>query len=237
MNKYPLIGGSICAVVLLVLASLTNVVGYQTVQSSNQKIIANEINEKDLLFQTIIDMVNNKEIQKVILESQSKFLTPLPTTQLTSVPTITKKQLNFMYNLGVVLSKTMGKVRIESLVKKHPNNTQVNDKINSIMGNNTKLKEEMAQLSTLKCPSCSESSDNQTFPVLCVVLFIISFSYWFFAAFLAGLILGAQYSGNYLIYLFVLLLSPLLFILLIVDMIINFIGKLLNCYWWSPWIS
>jgi hypothetical protein len=34
MNKYPLIGGSILAVVLLVLASLTNVVGFQTVQSS-----------------------------------------------------------------------------------------------------------------------------------------------------------------------------------------------------------
>jgi len=34
MNKYPLIGVSICAVVLLVLGSLTNVVGYQTVQST-----------------------------------------------------------------------------------------------------------------------------------------------------------------------------------------------------------
>jgi hypothetical protein len=34
MNKYPLIGVSICAVVLLVLASLTNVVGYQSVHSS-----------------------------------------------------------------------------------------------------------------------------------------------------------------------------------------------------------
>jgi hypothetical protein len=34
MNKYPLIGGSICAVILLVLASLTNVVGYQTVKAS-----------------------------------------------------------------------------------------------------------------------------------------------------------------------------------------------------------
>jgi len=36
MNKYPLIGVSIVAMVLLVLGSLTNVVGYQTVQSSNQ---------------------------------------------------------------------------------------------------------------------------------------------------------------------------------------------------------
>jgi hypothetical protein len=30
MNKYPLIGGSICAVILLVLGSQANVVGYQT---------------------------------------------------------------------------------------------------------------------------------------------------------------------------------------------------------------
>jgi len=37
MDKYPLIGVSICAVVLLVLASLTNVVGYQAVQSSALK--------------------------------------------------------------------------------------------------------------------------------------------------------------------------------------------------------
>ena len=34
MNKYPLIGVSICAVVLLILGSLTNVVGYQSVQSN-----------------------------------------------------------------------------------------------------------------------------------------------------------------------------------------------------------
>jgi hypothetical protein len=39
MDKYPLIGVSIIAVVLLVLGSLTNVVGYQTVQSSSQKTI------------------------------------------------------------------------------------------------------------------------------------------------------------------------------------------------------
>jgi len=35
MNKYPLIGVSICAVVLLILGSLTNVVGYQSVKSTS----------------------------------------------------------------------------------------------------------------------------------------------------------------------------------------------------------
>jgi len=45
MDKKPLIGVCICAVVLLVLASLTNVVGYQTAQSSNKEILNDEINQ------------------------------------------------------------------------------------------------------------------------------------------------------------------------------------------------
>jgi len=70
MKKYLLIGGSIFAVVLLVLCSLTNVVGFQTVRSSNQKVINDAVDQKELLFQTILDMANNKEIQKVILNSE-----------------------------------------------------------------------------------------------------------------------------------------------------------------------
>ncbi len=70
MDKKPLIGVSICAVILLILASLSNVVGYQTVQSSNQTVIDNEVNQKEVLFQTILDIANNKEIQRIILKSQ-----------------------------------------------------------------------------------------------------------------------------------------------------------------------
>jgi hypothetical protein len=70
MNKYPLIGISIVAVVLLVLCSLTNVIGYQTMQSSNQKILNEQMNQKDILFQTIVDIANNKEIQKIILNTE-----------------------------------------------------------------------------------------------------------------------------------------------------------------------
>ncbi len=39
MFKYPLIGVSICAVVLLILGSLTNVVGYKIIQSPYKKTI------------------------------------------------------------------------------------------------------------------------------------------------------------------------------------------------------
>lgn len=50
MYKKFLIGISICAVVLLILDSLSNVLGYQTVQSSKQNMINNKINQKELLF-------------------------------------------------------------------------------------------------------------------------------------------------------------------------------------------
>jgi len=49
MKLYLLIGVSILVVILLIIASLTNVVGYQTLQSTNQKIINEVINQKELL--------------------------------------------------------------------------------------------------------------------------------------------------------------------------------------------
>ena len=48
MDKKPLIVVSICAVVLLVLGSLSNVVGYQTVQLPNQRIVNNKVKRDDL---------------------------------------------------------------------------------------------------------------------------------------------------------------------------------------------
>jgi hypothetical protein len=38
MNKYPLIGITICVVVLLILSSLTNVIGYQSVQANEKEV-------------------------------------------------------------------------------------------------------------------------------------------------------------------------------------------------------
>jgi len=105
VDKKPLIGVSICAVVLLVLGSLSNVVGYQTVQSSNQSVIKERINQRELLFQTIVDIANNKEIQRIILKSQmSRGI--FPTSEF---PVVTKNQLKMMYFLGLILSKVISK--------------------------------------------------------------------------------------------------------------------------------
>jgi hypothetical protein len=58
--KKPLVLVSLCAVVLLALTTLSNVVGYQTVQSSQQQTVQEAVNQRELLFQTICDIANNK---------------------------------------------------------------------------------------------------------------------------------------------------------------------------------
>jgi hypothetical protein len=175
MNKYPLIGGSICAVVLLVLASLTNVVGYQTVQSSNQKNVTNELNEKGLLFQTIVDMANNKEIQKVILGSQitgKRFFDTGMRFSTFTPPVLTEMFLKHMYTIGVILSKAISKSKIYSLLQKYPVcNQGVQKGINTVIERDVALKGEITQLSNLKCDCENENTTRLwNFPILCFLL-------------------------------------------------------------------
>jgi hypothetical protein len=176
MKKFGIIGFSILAVSLLVLGSLNNVVGFQTVNTSQQNLIKERMKQKDLLFQTICDLANNKEVQKTILHSQGNFLTSFPNPELATLPTITKKQLNMMYCLGMVLSRMIGKTRMLSMVKEHPQMiVQTKDKLDSIIGSNSELSKEMTQLSILNCPSCSDSKFIWHFPLFCTILGMMTF--------------------------------------------------------------
>ena len=108
MKKYPLIGISIAVVILIIVASFTNVVGIQSIESSNNKITTDEVDQKDLLFQTIIDLSNNKEIQQIIQKyhtSRERFFNPNMKIFRLNYPTITKDQLKKMYSIGLLLSK------------------------------------------------------------------------------------------------------------------------------------
>ena len=180
MNKYPLIGGSICAVVLLVLASLTNVVGYQTVQASNQKIITTELSEKDLLFQTLVDMVNNKDIQRVILGSELTSRRPFDSDIKFSTfkfPLITEKLLNRIYTIGSILFKTYSKWKMHSILQQYQvSNQEVQKEINAVIEKDVKLSGELKQLSNFKC-DCegNNMSPSWTFFFLCHILVPITF--------------------------------------------------------------
>ena len=177
MNKYPLIGGSICAVVLLVLASLTNVVGYQTVRISNQKIIASEVNQKDLLFQTIVNIANNKEMQRVILGSQftgKRFFGSEVIFPTFKVPVITRQILKTMYILGLILFRTLDKSKIQTIIE-HPQmiNQGMQKEHSVVIEKDVTLKSEMTQLSNFSCGCENENAYTWHYPVVCAILYIL----------------------------------------------------------------
>jgi hypothetical protein len=173
MKKYPLIGVSI-VVVVLILASLSNVVGFQTVQSTIKKIINDEVNQKELLFQTIIDIVNNKKIQQTILKSQINrdgFLNPDMKLSLINTPVLTKNQLNHMYIVGLMLSKIISKSRIHSMIERYKvSNQEMQKEITAVIEKDAILNGKMTQLSNSECDCGNENTTRWNFPVLCILL-------------------------------------------------------------------
>jgi uncharacterized membrane protein len=189
MYKKPLILVSIGAVVLLVLGSLSNVVGYQSVQTSQQNAIKERINQKELLFQTFVDMVNNKEIQRIIFLSQmSKSVFPG-----SSMTDLTKSQLRQMYAIGLILSKVISKSRLQSMVQQHQLiKPAIQKEITAVIEKDAKLKGEITQLSGQSCNCGIESNFTWNFPVLCILVF---------ALFVIAAIFGSGYEFVAIIFL------------------------------------
>ena len=206
MDKKPLIVISLCAVVLLVMASLSNVVGYQSVQTSQQNLIEERINQRELLFQTICDIANNKEIQRIILKSQiSRGI--LPTLE---IPIVTKQQLRRMYFIGLILSKFISKTRIQSMVHKNQLITpEIQQEINAVIEKDSALKDEITQLVNSEC-DCEKTEWG--FPIICTTLLVMMGSVvipWFILMIIAMIPPNAVDDMLDLLFLF---LSPILVI-------------------------
>ena len=169
MDKKPLIVVSLCAVVILVVASLGNVVGYQSVQTSQQNLIKERINQRELLFQTIVDIANNKEIQRIILKSQmSRGI--FPTSEF---PVVTKTKIRQMYFLGMILSKVISKSRIQSMVGKYQfNNQEMQKEISAIIEKDAILNAEITQLKDSDCDCGNEVELSFPRPI-CTILEIL----------------------------------------------------------------
>lgn len=179
MQKNLLITISLITLVLLVLGSLTNVVGYQTVQLSNQQIIKEKINQKELLFQIIIDIENNKEIQKIALNSEingGRLFNPNVRFSIVNTPVLTIDQLKHMYIGGLMLSKIFSESRIRSIIKQYQINDQgMQKKITTVIEKDAKLSEEMIQISNSKCDCKNDNTTRWNFPVLCMLLWPLYF--------------------------------------------------------------
>ena len=169
MKKKILIG-SIIAAVILVLVSFTSVVGFQTVQTSQNKPIKERNNQKELWFQTISDLANHKEIQQIIHKSpmlnENSFFKDAKLTK-----PITKQQLRHMYFIGLILSKIISKSRIQSMIQPHQLITpEMQQKIDAVIENDAILKEEITQLSNSDCECDNPETTEWGFPMICTAI-------------------------------------------------------------------
>ena len=236
MERKPLIEVSICAVVLLILGSLSNVVGYQTVHITQQSVINERINQRELLFQTIVDIANNKEIQRIILKSQmSRGI--FPTSEF---PVVTKNQLKMMYFLGLILSKVIGKSRIQSMIGKYQLlNPITQEEMNAVIENNPIIKREITLLQDSECDCENKNTVGRDFQKICDIIYIL---YIFFMVIFAGIINSADFIGEILppetpefiyklISFFYLILAPIVGISLILAVYFWFMGIWFDCPW------
>ena len=161
--------------VLLVLGSLNNVIGYQTIRSSPQQIIDERITQRELLFQAIADIVNNKEIQRIILKSQmSRGIFPP-----SEIPVLTKNQIRQMYFICIILSKVIDKSKIQTMIGKYLfNNQEIQKDIYAVIEKDTIINSEIAQLKDSDCDCDKEITANWHFPILCTILEGLFWSLW-----------------------------------------------------------
>jgi hypothetical protein len=169
-RKWFITGISIIAVILLTLTSLSNVVGYQTVQTSQQNVINERINQGELLFQTICDIANNKEIQRIILKEQmSRGIFPT-----SDIPVVTKQQIRQMYFIGLILSKAVSKLTMQSMVQqKQLINPEIQKEINVVIEKDMILKGKITQLSNSNCYCEDENIPYDAYPIICTILYLL----------------------------------------------------------------
>jgi hypothetical protein len=217
MDRKPLIGICICAVVLLIVASLTNVVGYQSVQTSQQNLIKERINQRELAFQTICDIANNKEIQRIILKEQmSKGIFPIA-----DIPVVTKQQLRQMYFFGLILSKIISTSRIQSMVQqKQLINPEIQKELSNVIDKDAILKKEITQLKDSECDCENENTNGLWhFPIICSIFLL----FWYLGRLLVDI--GYGHSS---------FLISMALTILVIELILEL---LFNCSWILPYSS
>jgi hypothetical protein len=221
---------------LFVGVTIAPTINFNSVKASQQNEIKERINQRELLFQTIVDIVNNKEIQRIILKSQmSRGI--FPTSE---IPVLTKNQIRQMYFLGLILSKFISKSRIQSLVGKYQlQNPITQEEMNAVIENNPIIKREITLLQDSECDCENKNTVGRDFQKICDIIYIL---YIFFMVIFAGIINSADYIGEILppetpefiyklISFFYLILAPIVGISLVLAVYFWFMGIWFDCPW------
>jgi len=181
MKRNQIMLGAVFSVFLVVSTPvLANVLHKENYASSSDIIKKGKVDQKELLFQTIVDIANNKDIQRIIIKSQisrEDFFNPSVKFSVFGTPVLTKNQLKQMYLVGLMLSKTIIKSRMYSMLEQYPVSNQAMQKeITVVIEKDVTIKGEITQLSNPKC-DCGDISGVTIwrFPVICTILLILGF--------------------------------------------------------------
>jgi len=178
MQKNIVKKGLVIAVIFLFV-----VISFQPVLAKDTISPEKKSDTKELLLETIKDIANNKEVQRIILKSQiSRGLFPNPDVKFP----IIKNRLRLMFLIGLLLSKFISKSRMQSIVGKYQFNKQeIQKEISAIVENAVKLNAEITQLKNSDC-NCEKKNflDWWSFPIICgitLVMFVIGmiFEIWY----------------------------------------------------------
>jgi hypothetical protein len=170
VDKKPLILFSLIAVVLLTVGSFSTVVGYQAAQFSYQQTFPENDNQKELVFQVLCDLANNKEIQRIILKTQmSQGIFPA-----SEVPFFTVHHLKPMYFFGMIFSKLMRATHVQfhGGLYQYPT-SEMQRKITMYVEKNPFLMSEINRVANLECGCENNDIVIGDLPVVCQILLYI----------------------------------------------------------------
>jgi hypothetical protein len=180
MKKDHIVSGAIFSIFILVFTPVMATLSEERPHIRND-IIINEIkiNKKELLFQVILNISNNIEIQKIILKSEMRRdgMSFLGIRFSRLVPQIiTKDALNRLYLVGMMFSKNINKSKMHSMITQYQiYNQNLQKEVDNVIEKNPMLKAEMTQLSSTTCDCENNMSiTSWNFPIICELLQIMA---------------------------------------------------------------
>jgi hypothetical protein len=195
------------------------------------------VDAKEYLFQTILDMVNNQEIQSIIQKSEIRgslinslhvpgvillLMKSKTLFRLSSQSSfLTKSYLEYAYRMGVKLSRTIDVSKMQLVLQRYQESNQnVQKEINTVIENNVNLKAEITQLSSLNCDCEKNRKMNWSYPVICELLG---------ALFIAGLYIIEEHLSWFIV------ACIIGFFVLLPSLLLGY--YVFKCDWFYPYLS
>jgi hypothetical protein len=149
-----------------------------------------EIEPKDYLFQTIIDIANSPEVKKLLEQYDNDLFeldidrgvyrklflrnSKLLFNTIFTKPTMSIENLNKCYNRGFQIANILGEYKSLEIVESiHVIDTEVIDKLNNIIKNDVELFDNIAILQEMNKELYSYESFWDNYPIICSILFLI----------------------------------------------------------------